>query len=106
MEKPEAAVKKQQQWRVTARWLSIDPNFTPLRVQDPTWFNNSMHDNGFNAVQRDGTPALNLFHHLTGTVTQTNNFDLLGHLATTADEQIEYGLWQSKLSSNGIKIGP
>jgi hypothetical protein len=83
-----------------------DPHFTNQAVADPNWHDNSMHDNAFSAVRRDGSLAAPIFFQMGATVTQANNVDALGHLATTADEQAEYVRWKQKLSAAGLVPGP
>ena len=73
---------------------------------DPYWYNNSFHDNAFNCVTASGAAGTSVFYQLGQTVIQGNNFDPLGHLATTADEVAEYARWQQKLAQNGVTIGP
>jgi hypothetical protein len=82
-------------------WVSSGDNFT-----DPYWHDNSMHDNAYSAVARDGTLALPDFTNMRPTVVQYNNTDALGHLATTADEQAEYQLWKQKVTASGVIVGP
>jgi len=83
-----------------------DPTFTGAAVSDPYWHDNSMHDNVFSAVRRDGSLATAIFIQMGLTVTQSNNVDALGHLAVTADEQAEYVRWQQKVLANGVRLGP
>ncbi len=83
-----------------------DPHATGQPVDDPYWFQNSVHDNAFSVVTRDGTAASGIFLQLGLTVTHTNNVDALGHLATTTDEQAEYVRWKQKLSANGNTVAP
>jgi hypothetical protein len=83
-----------------------DPTFSGAAVADPLWHDNSMHDNMFSAVRRDGSIATPIFIQMGTTVTQRNNLDALGHLAVTADEQAEYVRWQQKVLANGVRLGP
>lgn len=82
-----------------------DPNYTDQPIADPFWYANSMHDNAVNAAFSDGVTH-NIYLHLGPTVTQSNNFDPLGHIATTADEQTKYASWRQKIVAAGITVGP
>jgi hypothetical protein len=96
------------QWRVPLQMVDNywDLLYQNIVVADPYWHDNSMHDNLFSAVRLDGSLASPTFFQMGTTVTQSNNADALGHLATTADEQAEYVRWKQKLVANGIVIGP
>ena len=91
-------------WRVA---LQIADNYwdTPA-VADPWWHDDWMHDNAYSVVFGNGTASVNRFFDLGPTVGEYNNVDLLGHLATTADEQAEYVRWKQKLVDNGVTVGP
>lgn len=95
-------------WRIPLQILNFywDPVGTNIPTADPYWHDNSMHDNVFSAVTREGTLATPRFTQLGPTVTAFNNVDALGHAATTADEVAEYARWKQKVAANAITLGP
>ena len=74
---------------------------------NPFWHDNSMHDNVVNVANFAGTAASDYYCSLDAgaNVTQLNNVNNMGHIATNADEQAEYTRWKDKLIVQKIKVG-